>query len=259
MKKQLTSLLALFSWITLAPAADEPTTPSHPFTAQTKTELSTAVQNSLSVFKHDFKVEIQSPKLFAILQEDLTEGLPLPITIKHLQVSNEKGKGTFKTKMMGLGLPPEAIRELEKQANAEFEDEDVEEFWELLTGDFMKEANEVIGNAKTAKILKQNDNVLLLGADKLDEPFEGNIRLNEIRFVIDRKQKLVRGARLGLSGGKELIVKFAYGMHKRPTGGESVPAFSSLELQHNAWLGRLLGFIKFPNKSKLTFKNYKFK
>ncbi|MEM7392446.1 MAG: hypothetical protein AAF492_08855 [Verrucomicrobiota bacterium] len=231
-----------------------------PFTDDMARELEHVVLNSLSSFKHDFDVTLQSQELMGVLEKELTGGNPIPVSIKELVAENKDGEGSFRVALHGLGLPADTMREIEKQANTYLNKSEINEIWAMITKDFIQDANDVIARAgDKVKVLKQDEKTLLLGADGLNEPFRDEVELNAVRLVVDRRLQLMRGVRMTLSGNKQLIVKLHYDMHRLKNQSSPVPAISSAEIQHNAWLGRMLGLIKLPNKATILFTNYNFK
>jgi hypothetical protein len=108
------------------------------------------------------------------------------------------------------------------------------------------------------KATRPGGDLLVVDLEGMDRPFHKDLTLNAIKLVVDEKLKLVKGARLSLNEDRNVIVKMNYEEVTIPGEAEPVPVWSSLRIQDNSWLGRLLGFAGWPNKLDVDYHDYQF-
>lgn len=246
---------ALLILIVLAPAFHTPAQDAA-VPAEIKRTLLQSVQHSLSVFRHDFDVMLTSDQLTMLLERTVTGGAPFPVRVKQLYVKQRQGEGTFEVSIDGL--PPAMRVDLEAQANDLIRKSDFNKLWAKLTRSFLEDAEKVLQEGWDLKATRPGGDLLVVDLEGMDRPFHKDLTLNAIKLVVDEKLKLVKGARLSLNKDRNLIVKMNYEEVTIPGEAEPVPVWSSLRIQDNTWLGRLLGFAGWPNKLDVDYHDYQF-
>jgi len=219
-----------------------------------KAELHAAIENSLRVFKHDFRVPVNSRQLNALLENEFGKVAPVRVYVADLDMVNKAGRATFEVEL--AGIPAEFRTEAERKANAMIRNSAVNRVWGRMTQSFLVSAEKKLAQNAQFEVEKDTEKALELTVKDLQQPFHKDITLDAVRLQIDRKNKLVRGARLYLSEGKGLIVRMNYKSAPVGDAGATVPAWSAIQIQQNAWLDRVLGVVGWPTKMVVSYGDY---
>lgn len=215
-----------------------------------------AIDNSERMFRHDFDVVVASEQMNTIIEEKIMEGSPLPVEIDQLMLMHRNGDSNFKVSIQGL--PPEFREQVEPKLNEKIKKSGFGSFWGKTTKSFLSLAKEEMAKGGELVLVKETDKQLVVAIEKLDRPFHKDVRLNAIRLIIDKKNRLVSGARLYLAEAKDLTVMMEYSFLKIEGEDTPLPVWSNIQIEQNSWMGTLFGFIGWPNKMLVNYSDYKF-
>jgi len=215
-----------------------------------------AVENTERMYQHDFDVTIESPQLNGLLQKEATGGAQLPARIDRLGLSHRNGDSSFKAKV--AGLPPQFQTQVEQFLNAKLGQSKIGTMWSKATTDFLNIAREEVDKGAELKIAKETDTTRVLVIEGLDREFYKDLHLNAIRLTLDKKEKLISGARLYLTDAKDLTLAIKYESVELEGEDTPLPVWSHVRIEQNSWMGTLFGFLGWPNKVNVDFKDYQF-
>lgn len=201
-------------------------------------------------------VVVASEQMNTLIEEKITEGSPLPVEINQLLLLYRNGEANFKVTI--LGLPPEFSDQVEPKLNEKIKKKGFGAFWGKATKSFLSLAKEEMAKGAELVLVKDTDKQLVVAIEKLDRPFHKDARLNAIRLIIDKKNRLISGARLYLAEAKDLTVMMEYSFLKMEGEETPLPVWSSVQVEQNSWMGTLFGFIGWPNKILVNYSDYKF-
>jgi hypothetical protein len=215
-----------------------------------------AIENSERMFRYDFDVVVASEQMNTLIEEKITQGSPLPVEINQLLLLYRNGDANFKASIQGL--PPEFRDQVEPKLNEIIKKSGFATFWGKATKSFLSITKEELGKGEQLVLVKESKEQLVVALEKLDRPFHKDARLNAIRLIIDKKTRLVTGARLYLAEAKDLTVMMEYSLLKMEGEEMPLPVWSSIQVEQNSWMGTLFGFIGWPNKILVNYSDYKF-
>jgi hypothetical protein len=215
-----------------------------------------AIDNSERMFRYDFDVVVASKQMNSLIEEKITEGSPLPVAIDQLTLMYRNGNGNFKATIQGL--PPEFKTQVEPKLNELISKSGVGSFWGKTTKSFLSLAKEEIAKGGQVELVRDTDKQMVVVLEKLDRPFHKDVRLNAIRLIVDKKNRLVTGVRLYLAESKDLTVMMEYQFLKMEGEKTPLPVWSSIQVEQNSWMGTLFGFIGWPNKMLVNYSDYNF-
>jgi hypothetical protein len=215
-----------------------------------------AIENSERMFRYDFDVVVASEQMNTLIEEKIAQGSPLPVEINQLLLLYRNGDANFKASIQGL--PPEFQDQVEPKLNEIIKKSGFATFWGKATKSFLSLTKEELAKGEQLVLVKESNEQLVVALEKLDRPFHKDARLNAIRLIIDKKTKLVTGARLYLAEAKDLTVMIEYNFLKMEGEETPLPVWSSIQVEQNSWMGTLFGFIGWPNKILVSYSDYKF-
>ena len=201
-----------------------------------------------------FQTKVRCAVLKALLEREIVQNSPIPITLDYIYLVNDAGDTGIKVRLPSI---PQPLRQqAEAAANQQVQSSEINRVVKQATYDLVHSGLETVTDSVKLQVPKETDEYIDAEVTEVGQALGGGRSVDKIRMRLDKEKGVVTLARFTFDDGTYLMMRVFYAPVKIPTEGKTLQAQSRVDIKHTLDLSG--GPIQLPAKFSVEFSDYKF-